>query len=320
MRPSTSAEAPSPPAVSDVFSLADALSELSTDGHDFAEVFRSPSGSLSLTVARWPAGSVDDQQPHTEDEVYHVTAGRARLVIGDEAVVVGPGSVVFVGADIEHRFVEIETDLEVLVFWSRAAQPSSASSVFARRRAAADSRLARVTATFALPAAVRGRSAALPAAAFDALEAATFLRWAVLLAAVRFFGAPVAVAPTSSSRCAALAFVISRLFRRAALLGWMIPFSAALSRALIAAATASGPDPSARPRAISEARWTRVFASLRVRRFTARRRSDWRTRFRAEGVRAPFQVRAVRATWDPQLEIVMAHGHSHAGAPAEAGV
>jgi hypothetical protein len=84
--------------------------------------------------------------------------------------------------------------------------------------------------------------------------------------------------------------------RRAALFRWMMPFSAALSRAVIAAATASGPSPSARPSAISEARWTSVFASLRVRRFTARRRSDWRTRLRAEGVRAPFQVRAVLAT------------------------
>jgi hypothetical protein len=153
-----------------------------------------------------------------------------------------------------------------------------------------------VTATFALPAAVRGRSAALPAAAVDALDAATVLGWAVLLAAVRFFAVAVAPEAAPSSRWAALTFAMSRLLRRAALFGCRMPFSAALSSALMAAATASGPSPSERPRAISDACTTSVFASLRVRRFTARRRSDWRTRLRAEGVRAPFQVRAVLAT------------------------
>ncbi len=106
--------------MADAFSLADALARLATDHHDFAEVFRAPSGSLSLTVARWPAESVDDQQPHTEDEVYYVAAGRAQLTVAGEATPVGPGSVAFVAAGIEHRFIEITEDLEVLVFWSPA--------------------------------------------------------------------------------------------------------------------------------------------------------------------------------------------------------
>ena len=110
----------SPRTVGDALELAEALARLDRDRHDFVEVFRSPSGSLSLTVARWPAGSIDDQTPHTEDEVYHVTAGQARLVIGDQSLPVGPGSVAFVAAGVEHRFIEIEEDLEVLVFWSPA--------------------------------------------------------------------------------------------------------------------------------------------------------------------------------------------------------
>ena len=104
----------------DAFRLADALATLVRDGHDFAEVYRSPSGSLSLTVARWPAGSIDDQQPHAEDEVYHVVAGRARLLIDDRSVPIEPGAVAFVAAGVEHRFVDIVEDLEVLVFWSPA--------------------------------------------------------------------------------------------------------------------------------------------------------------------------------------------------------
>ena len=104
----------------EVLDLAAAMANLSRERHDFAEVFRSPDDSLSLTVARWPVGSTDDQTPHTEDEVYHVTAGRAVLVVAGERRPVAAGSVAFVAAGVEHRFAEIEEDLETLVFWSPA--------------------------------------------------------------------------------------------------------------------------------------------------------------------------------------------------------
>jgi mannose-6-phosphate isomerase-like protein (cupin superfamily) len=106
--------------VADAFEVAAALARLARDGHDFAEVYRSPSGSLSLTAARWAAGSVDPQTPHTEDEVYYVVAGRAVLTVAGERTPVGPGSVAFVAAGVDHRFVEIAEDLDVLVFWSPA--------------------------------------------------------------------------------------------------------------------------------------------------------------------------------------------------------
>jgi mannose-6-phosphate isomerase-like protein (cupin superfamily) len=106
--------------VADAYRLADLIGGLAPDRHDFAEFFRAPGGSLSLTVARWPAGSTDDQQPHTEDEVYYVAGGRGVLTIGGETVAVGPGSIAFVAAGVDHRFGEISDDLEVLVFWSPA--------------------------------------------------------------------------------------------------------------------------------------------------------------------------------------------------------
>lgn len=104
----------------DILRTDQKLGRLARHQHDFAEFFRAPSGSLSLTVARWPAGSLDDQQPHTEDEVYYVVSGLAMLVIGDERAAVRAGSVAFVAAGVEHRFVEISEDLNVLVFWSPA--------------------------------------------------------------------------------------------------------------------------------------------------------------------------------------------------------
>ena len=66
----------------DAFVAEELIGGLEPDGHEFAEFFRSP--TLSLTVARWPAGSVDDQEPHTEDEVYYVVSGRARLRVAEE--------------------------------------------------------------------------------------------------------------------------------------------------------------------------------------------------------------------------------------------
>lgn len=106
--------------MADHFALSQVARRLAADRHDFTEFFRAPSGGLSLTVARWPAGSVDDQQPHTEDEVYYVWSGRAVLTVGDERLTVEPGSLAFVAAGVEHRFSEISEDLETLVFWSPA--------------------------------------------------------------------------------------------------------------------------------------------------------------------------------------------------------
>jgi mannose-6-phosphate isomerase-like protein (cupin superfamily) len=100
----------------DLLDFSQLVGRLAADRHDFAEVFRA--ATLSITVARWPAGSVDDQQPHSEDEVYYVVRGRARLRISGEAGAVGPGTVAFVAAGVEHRFEEIAEDLEVLVIWS----------------------------------------------------------------------------------------------------------------------------------------------------------------------------------------------------------
>ena len=113
--------------MADVFRLPDLVAGLATERHDFGEFFRAPDGTLSLTVARWPAGSLDDQQPHTEDEVYFVAAGRGILSIESETVDVGPGSVAYVAAGVDHRFVEITDDLEVLVFWAPARHTNAPS-------------------------------------------------------------------------------------------------------------------------------------------------------------------------------------------------
>jgi len=47
-------------------------------------------------------------------------SGRARMKVGSEDREVSAGSVIFVEADLEHRFHNIEQDLTVLVFFAPA--------------------------------------------------------------------------------------------------------------------------------------------------------------------------------------------------------
>lgn len=74
--------------------------------------------SLSVGYYRLPAGGVDHQTPHPEDEIYHVLAGKAVLAVDGEETPVRRGSVVYVAAGVDHRFHSIERELEVLVFFS----------------------------------------------------------------------------------------------------------------------------------------------------------------------------------------------------------
>ena len=67
-----------------------------------------------------PAGGVDPQSPHTEDEVYYVVSGRAQIKVVDEDRAVQAGSIVYVAKNVEHRFHSIEAELTVIVFFAPA--------------------------------------------------------------------------------------------------------------------------------------------------------------------------------------------------------
>lgn len=84
----------------------------------YREFLRVPTMSAGLYVL--PAGGVDPQQPHHEDEMYYVVRGRARFRAGDEHGEVTAGSVLFVAAEVEHRFYNVTEELAVLVFFAPA--------------------------------------------------------------------------------------------------------------------------------------------------------------------------------------------------------
>jgi mannose-6-phosphate isomerase-like protein (cupin superfamily) len=84
----------------------------------YKEFLRVPSMSAGLYVL--PAGGTDPQRPHHEDEMYYVVRGRARFRAGDEDREVSAGTVLFVAAEVEHRFYDIKEELAVLVFFAPA--------------------------------------------------------------------------------------------------------------------------------------------------------------------------------------------------------
>lgn len=95
-------------------------------GTSYLEFMRTASLSVGMYVLA--AGSRDGQQPHTEEEVYHVVEGKASLQVGGEDLAVGASTIAFVGAGVEHRFHSIEEDLKVLVFFAPAEHSLSPGS------------------------------------------------------------------------------------------------------------------------------------------------------------------------------------------------
>jgi len=104
--------------VSAFFDLPTISAERAQSGKLYQEFLRVP--VLSAGVYVLPAGGTDPQKPHKEDEMYYVVRGHAKMRVGSEEQVVKSGSVIFVAAEVEHRFFDISEELEVLVFFAPA--------------------------------------------------------------------------------------------------------------------------------------------------------------------------------------------------------
>ena len=98
--------------------LAEIDKQRAQNGKLYREFLRAESMSAGLYVL--PAGGTDPQRPHHEDEMYYVVRGKARFKAGDEDHEVFAGSVLFVAAEVEHRFYDIAEELAVLVFFAPA--------------------------------------------------------------------------------------------------------------------------------------------------------------------------------------------------------
>lgn len=100
------------------FDLAQLISEHEAGNKRYLEFLKVPDLSMGLYIL--PAGGTDPQSPHTEDEVYYVVSGRAKILVADESRDVQAGSIVYVAKNVAHRFHSIEEELSVLVFFAPA--------------------------------------------------------------------------------------------------------------------------------------------------------------------------------------------------------
>ena len=107
------------------FELDDLIGEQKQAVASYLEFLRE--GSMSMGLYVLPADGFDPQKPHTEDEVYYVVSGQATVTVGDPSTSSGqaerpvrPGSLIFVPANVDHRFHTITEALTLLVFFAPA--------------------------------------------------------------------------------------------------------------------------------------------------------------------------------------------------------
>jgi mannose-6-phosphate isomerase-like protein (cupin superfamily) len=100
------------------FELAQLISQREASDKRYLEFLKVPDLSMGLYVL--PAGGTDSQSPHTEDEVYYVVSGKARILVAEESRDVQAGSIVYVPKNVAHRFHSIEEELRVIVFFAPA--------------------------------------------------------------------------------------------------------------------------------------------------------------------------------------------------------
>jgi mannose-6-phosphate isomerase-like protein (cupin superfamily) len=98
------------------FSWSALLDEHRAAGRSYLEFIRSASLSTGLYIL--PAGGVDEQAPHTEDEAYIVVAGGSLFTAGAETREVRAGDVLYVAAGVPHRFHDISEELRAIVVFA----------------------------------------------------------------------------------------------------------------------------------------------------------------------------------------------------------
>ena len=100
------------------FPLNDLLSARAASGKLYHEFLRVP--ALSAGIYELAAGATDPQNPHDQDEIYYVIAGRAQFRVAEEEQAIQPGDTLYVAAHVPHKFHTITEDLTLLVLFAPA--------------------------------------------------------------------------------------------------------------------------------------------------------------------------------------------------------
>lgn len=80
--------------------------------------FHYPLRHGSMKVGIYAPVGVDDQNPHTQDELYIIISGNGVFEQEGTSTPFAPGDVLFVKAGIAHRFTQFSEDFKTwVIFW-----------------------------------------------------------------------------------------------------------------------------------------------------------------------------------------------------------
>jgi mannose-6-phosphate isomerase-like protein (cupin superfamily) len=96
----------------------DAVAYVTKDGSEIRELMHPAvhgNGALSLAEATVPAGETTLHHRHLRtEEIYHVTAGRGTMRLGDSSFEVGPGDTVCIPPGTPHSITALAGPLKIL--------------------------------------------------------------------------------------------------------------------------------------------------------------------------------------------------------------
>ena len=100
----------------ETFDISELTDKMAGDPVESLEFLKVP--RLSCGIYHLAAGGSDTQLPHEEDEIYYVIAGSATFRSEGSEKNITTGSVLYVAASAEHRFVDVTEELTLLVFFA----------------------------------------------------------------------------------------------------------------------------------------------------------------------------------------------------------
>ena len=95
------------------FTLSHAIAAINESELNYTELFTHG----SLTIELYAPETIDDQEPHDQDEVYIIAAGSGTFVNDGVSTEFQPGDVLFVPAEVEHRFENFTEDFSTWVIF-----------------------------------------------------------------------------------------------------------------------------------------------------------------------------------------------------------
>ena len=103
----------------DAFEIDGLEAARSAAGQLYHEFLRRDSMSVGLYVLRAREADLQDIKAELDkSELYYVVSGHGRIRVEEHDRPVDPGSIIFVPAEVDHRFHSITSDLSILVVFA----------------------------------------------------------------------------------------------------------------------------------------------------------------------------------------------------------